>query len=325
MGFLYEGMNLGNIIALILFIGVLLLINEMTRKSKTLSIIVYCILPFVLAGLVVFGPLGSPTGNTWFGWVKVVSALTGVIGFMAIRYTKLGDKKFAWYFPLTILALNITEAVYREFQVFATYKTLVVDEGGVLVLGGPWNILNGIAGILTIVTLTGFVGIKVSKDRSRDMIWPDMTWMYVVGYTLWNYAYVYNCISTRSMYAGFGILIAAIIAEYFFKRGAWLQHRAQILSLYVMFSLSVDFQASSYFSILPTYSRGSLMTVSIVSFAFNVGVFAYMIYTMRKYKVNPYTQEIYSHTQAYKKTLKANNLEEKKENKKRRKDLPISS
>ncbi len=126
------------------------------------------------------------------------------------------------------------------------------------------------------------------------------------------------------MYAGFGILIAAIIEEYFFKRGAWLQHRAQILSLYVMFSLSVDFQASSYFSILPTYTRGGLMTVSIISFAFNLGVFAYMIYTMRKYKVNPYTQEIYTHTESYKKTLVANNLVVKKDNKKRRKNLPAS-
>ena len=40
-------------------------------------------------------------------------------------------------------------------------------------LGGPWNIINGIAGILNILTISGWVGIFVSKDRSRDMIWPD--------------------------------------------------------------------------------------------------------------------------------------------------------
>ncbi|HSR03564.1 MAG TPA: DUF5692 family protein [Proteiniclasticum sp.] len=308
MGFLYEGLNVESFLALIVFIGVFLLINEIARRSKLASIIVFCVLPVVLVVLVFYGPLGSPTGNTWFGWVKVVSALVGVYGFMLIRFTKLGDKKFAAYFPVAILSINIAEAVYREFQVYATYKTMVVDEGGILVLGGTWNILNGLAGILTIVTLTGFIGIRVSKDKSRDMIWPDMTWMYVIGYTLWNFAYVYNCISTRSMYAGFGILIAAIIAEYFFKRGAWLQHRAQILSLYAMFSLSVDFQAASYFNILPTYTEAGLMTLSVTSFVFNLGVFAYMLYTMKKHKMNPITQEIYAHTVSYKKTVIANSL-----------------
>ncbi len=310
MGFLYEGLELTSFIALVVFVGVLLFINEITRRSKTVSIIAFCILPIVLALMVFYGPLGSPTGKTWFGWVKVVSALIGVYGFMLIRFTKLGEKKFASFFPVAILSINIAEAVFREFQVYATYKTLIVDEGGIVVLGGTWNILNALAGILTIVTLTGFIGIKVSKDKSRDMIWPDMTWMYVVGYTLWNFAYVYNCISTRSMYAGFGILTAAIIAEYVFKRGAWLQHRAQILSLYAMFSLSVDFQASSYFNILPTYTETGLMTLSIVSFLFNLGVFVYMIYTMKKNHSNPLKQEIYIHTTAYKKTIVANNLQQ---------------
>ncbi len=308
MGFLYEGLNAASFFALLAFIAVFLFLNEISRRSKTVSIIMFCVLPVVLALGIFYGPLGSPTGRTWFGWVKVVSALIGVYGFMLIRFTKLGEKKFAAIFPAAILSINIAEAVYREFQVFATYKTLTVDAGGIMVMGGTWNILNAIAGILTILTLTGFVGIRVSKDKSRDMIWPDMTWMYVIGYTLWNYAYVYNCISTRSLYAGFGILIAAVIAEYMFKRGAWLQHRAQILSLYAMFSLSVDFQAASYFKVLPTYTESGLMTLSAVSFVFNAGVFAYMLYTMYKKKVNPVTQEIYDHTSSYKKTLTANSL-----------------
>lgn len=308
MGFLYEGMGLDGFLALAAFIGVFLFLNEIARRSKVMSVALFCALPVVLAGLVFYGPLGSPTGNTWFGWVKVVSALIGVYGFLLIRFTKLGEKKFAAYFPAAILSINIAEAVYREFQVYATYKTLTVDEGGILVLGGTWNILNALAGILTIVTLTGFVGIRVSKDRTRDMIWPDMTWMYVIGYTLWNFAYVYNCISARSLYAGFGILIAAIIAEYAFKRGAWLQHRAQILSLYAMFSLSVDFQAASYFKVLPTYTERALMALSVTSFVFNLGVFAYMLYTVRKRKSNPITQEIYGHTSSYQKTVLTNSL-----------------
>lgn len=308
MGFLFEGFNGSSLLAFALLMGGLLFLNEVTRRSKWVSILVFCVLPVALAIGVFYGPLGSPTGKTWFGWVKVVSALAGVYGFMLIRFTKLGHKKFAAYFPLAILSLNIAEAVYRELQVFSMYKTLSVDAGGVLVLGGVWNILNAIAGILTIVTLTGFIGIRVSKDKSRDMIWPDMTWMYIIGYTLWNFAYVYNCISTRSMYAGFGILSIAIVAEYVFKRGAWLQHRAQILSLYAMFSLSVDFQSASYFKILPVYSEQLLMGISLVSLLFNIGVFAYMMQSIIKYKRNPLKEELFTHTNAYKKNIKANNL-----------------
>jgi hypothetical protein len=308
VGVLFTGLTLRSFIAFILFVAVLLGVNEATRRSKILSILVYCILPVILAILVFMGVLGSPTGKTWFGWVKVVSALIGVYGFMLIRFTKLGEKKFAAIFPVTILSLNIAEAVYRELEVFVTYKVLEVDPGGIVILGGIWNILNAVAGILCIVTLTGFVGIKVSKDKSKDMVWPDMTWMYIIGYTLWNFAYVYNCISTRSMYAGFGILLAALIAEYVFKRGVWLQHRAQILSFYAMFSLSIDYQQSEYFQILPTYNESWLTTISIIAFIFNVGVFAYMVYTIIKNKKNPLKEEIYSHTSYYKKSILANNL-----------------
>ncbi len=308
MGFLYEGLNVQSFLALVVFIAAFLFLNEISRRSIKVSMLMYVLLPVLLAIGIFFGPLGSPTGKTWFGWVKVVSALIGVYGFLLIRFTKLGTKKFAAVFPAVILSINIAEAVFRELEIFVTYKTLTVDAGGIVVQGGPWNILNAIAGVFTIITLTGFVGIRVSKDKSRDMIWPDMTWPYVIGYTLWNYAYVYNCISTRSLYAGFGILTAAVIAEYFFKRGAWLQHRAQILSLYAMFSLSVDFQTASFFKVIPTYSTGALMSLSVLSFVFNLGVFFFMVYTVRQRKVNPIRQELYVHTDAYKKTLTANGL-----------------
>lgn len=308
MGFLFEGLTFSSVLAVVLLMGGFILLNELARRYKPVSILVFCVLPVVLAICVYLGLLGSPTGRTWFGWVKVVSALAGVYGFMWIRYTNGRSKKFAAYFPVSILALNIAEAVAREFEVFGTFKELTVDPAGVLIVGGTWNILNAIAGILCIVTLTGFVGIRVSKDKSKDMVWPDMTWMYIIGYTLWNFAYVYNCISTRSMYAGFGILLAALVAEYVFKRGVWLQHRAQILSLYAMFSLSVDYQSQAYFKILPIYDPSILMVISVISLAFNVFVFGCMVYTMVSKKRNPLKQEMYPHTKAYQKNLKANQL-----------------
>ncbi len=308
MGLFYESFTIWGILGVLFLTGLWIFINEVTRKSKKASIIAYCILPVVLAILVLTNVLGSPSGKTWFGWVKVISALIGVLGFMAIRFTNMGKTKFASIFPVSILAINIAEAVLKEFEVFRNFKVMAIDPAGIVVLAGPWNILNAIAGILCIVTLTGFVGITVSKDKSRDMIWPDMTWMYIIGYTLWNVAYVYNCLSTRSMYAGVSILGAALIAEFVFKQGAWLQHRAQILSLYAMFALSFDFHPSKFFNMVPTYNPNMWMTISVISFVFNLWVFAYMIYTMMKKKRNPLTQEIYAHTNYYKETIKENSL-----------------
>lgn len=305
---LFNGLTMESVLAFILFIAILLGVNEITRRSKVMSILTYCVLPAVLAVMVLLGVLGSPTGKTWFGWVKVVSALAGVWGFMAIRFTKLGERRFASLFPVTILSLNIAEAVYREFEVFATYQTLQVDAAGVIIQGGMWNILNGISGIICIVTLVGFSGIRVSKDKSRDMVWPDMTWMYIVAYTLWNYAYVLNCISTRSVYAGLGILIAALLAEFVFKKGVWLQHRAQILSFYAMFSLTVDYQSVSFFQVYPVYETWHLMGVSVAAFIFNIAFFGYMVYTIVVTKKNPLKEELYAHTAYHQRSLEVNNL-----------------
>lgn len=309
MGFLFEPLTLINLLGFIVFFAVIVFINELTRRSLKLSILVFVILPMLLAIGIYLGFLGSPTGKTWFAWIKVVSALAGVYGFLLIRFSKLGKGKFAYFFPVSIMTLNIVEAVYRELEVFATFKTLSFDAGGVMVLGGYWNILNAIAGILCIVTLTGFVGITASKDQSKDMIWPDMTWMYILGYTIWNFTYVYNCISNRSMYAGVGILGAALFAELVFKRGAWFQHRAQTLSVYVMFSLSFDFLKWPMMNIAPTYSLMALSTLGIASFGLNLLFFLVMIVTILKYKKNPLKEEIYSHTSYYKKTKLANNLD----------------
>ena len=42
MGIFYSNYALQSVLVLVVFIGVFLIINEVTRKSKTLSILVYC-------------------------------------------------------------------------------------------------------------------------------------------------------------------------------------------------------------------------------------------------------------------------------------------
>ena len=52
--------------------------------------------------------------------------------------------------------------------------------------GGWWNWVNGMAGIINIFCMTAWWGIYSSKDK-KDMLWPDMTWCYILAYDLWNF------------------------------------------------------------------------------------------------------------------------------------------
>ncbi len=62
-------------------------------------------------------------------------------------------------------------------------------EGEVIgVMGGPWNYMNAVAGILNIIAITGWFGIVIrketKKDKSKDMLWPDMLWFWIIAYDL---------------------------------------------------------------------------------------------------------------------------------------------
>lgn len=308
MGFFFEGYTLANILGLLALIAALVLLNELTRRSKALAVLTYCVLPVALVALIAAGVVGSPSSKTWFGVIKTYSALIGVIGFMLLRYTRLGKNRYALCFPVAILAINIIEAIYRDYEVFATFKTLTTDAAGLTLLGGPWNLMNALAGVFLLLTMTGWTAIRIANTKSRDMVWADQLWFWIIAYDLWNVAYCYNCIATRAMYAGVALLISCTVAEFFIKRGAWLQHRAQTLALFGMFSLAVDYQALPAFSITATYNPAAWTALSAVALAFNLGVFVYEVVCIVKTKRNPMKQELYTDLPAYQKNLSANGL-----------------
>ena len=308
MGFFFEGYTVATVLGFLALTAALVVLNELTRRSKVFSILMYCVLPVVLVVLIAMDVVGSPSSKTWFGVIKTYSALAGVIGFMLIRYTKLGNKKFAWYFPVAILGINILEAIYRDYEVFANFKTMTVDAAGIVQLGGPWNLMNALAGVFLLLTMTGWVGIKVANTKSRDMVWADQLWFWIIAYDLWNMAYCYNCISTRAMYAGFALLVSCTVAEFFIKRGIWLQHRAQTLALFGMFSLAVDYQAMPVFSITATYNPTAWTVLSALALIVNAAVFVYEVCVIVKTKRNPLKKEMFTHLPAYRKNLEANGL-----------------
>ena len=133
-------------------------------------------------------------------------------------------------------------------------------------LGGPWNIINGIAGLLNILTISGWVGIFVSKDRSRDMIWPDQLWFWIIAYDLWNFAYVYNCVSDHSFYAGAALLISCTLPLIFIKKGVWIQNRAYTLAAWMMFTMTFpSFVDTSIFAVQSSHNAKALFFLSLLN------------------------------------------------------------
>jgi len=262
----------------------------------------FIVLPIILTIAVWPTTAGSGTSvNDWFHWAKVYSALAGCIGFMAIRFIpQLQKNKYALFFPALILSINILEAVARDFEV-AGISGLI--EGQVLV-AGPWHVMNGIAGLLNIITLTGWMGITVAKTKSKDMLWPDQLWFWIIPYDLWNFAYTYNCIPDHSFYAGLALLLSCTIPAFFIKKGAWLQHRAQTLAIWCMFAMTVpSFIDTSAFAVKSSHNPDALFLVSFLALASNIALVVYEVYRIIKTKKNPLKEELYADLGSYAKVL----------------------
>lgn len=321
--------------------------NEVTRRFKWLGFAAFVVLPTVLT-IIWLTALKETAYMDWFHLAKVYSSTAGCIGFWCIRHLegtnkktgkkwKLSEKKWALVFPPLILAINIAEAVTRDFQVGMQYSNGVVECLNNQVqyyMGGSWNTMNAIAGILNIITITGWFGIRVrkqtAKDGSKDMLWPDMLWFWIIAYDLWNFAYTYNCLPGHSWYCGLALLIAPTLCAFTVGKGAWLQHRAHTLALWCMFAQTfpsfldeglfavdsvsaaqlkslaaeqgIQLTNGNVFQIANTAGVNTtpMFIISLIALLSNVALFIYMIYKVVKTKRNPYKAELYTDLKAYK-------------------------
>ena len=93
-----------------------------------------------------------------------------------MRYIPNATKhKWVICFPPLILAINICEAVFRDFEAYSFHAFAGEKINNLRVMSGPWNIMNGIAGILNILLICGWTGIYISKEKSKDMMYRIWT------------------------------------------------------------------------------------------------------------------------------------------------------
>ena len=326
----------------IAMIGVLLgliLLNEFSRRSKFGGIFMFFAVPLALTAYFVAIQIGAASGaewalknqtyvymNGWFHYAKIYAALAGCIGFMMIKYG-WGIGKQHWFkcFPFVIVAINILIAVASDFETaYKGWYHWFLSNEDVWLYGGWHNVMNGLAGIINIFCMTAWWSVYASKDKT-DMLWPDMTWVYIVVYDVWNFAYTYNCLPTPSWFCGIALLLAPTIAAIFWNRGGWIQNRAFTLAIWCMFAqvfplFQVTFSdgtAASRWATLPKlYADGTLngiaegtsvnadptaMTiVSALALVVNVAALAYIIYQSRKRHINPYKQDVFVDQKYYK-------------------------
>ncbi len=235
----------------------LMLLNEICRHYKYSNYLFWFILPIALI------PLFASYGVTyWFKWVKLYSVVGAAALFTLIRFTRIGDYKWARFGAAAFLALNIAEAVTQDFS-----------------MGNLPNILNAIGGILSIITLAGWMHIQADNSKQRDMIWPAMTTFWIIAYDIWNIVFVYlNFPGSATAQAM--VLIAATLPSLFIKKGTWLQARAFTLAGSFMYYFCCPFMYES--NVVPLPRNDELMLLAgLASFVAN-GAYAYLFFRKSK-------------------------------------------
>ena len=250
------------IIHWVLILFVLILLNETFRRSKWATIIFFVALPLVLTPLV-----WSQHGVTyWFKWAKIYSVVFAVIWFTLIRYTKIGKYNWVKLIVALFLAVNIAEAVSQDFT-----------------MGYLPNILNGIAGVFSIITLFyGWKQIGPDNSKHKDMIWPAMTIFWIIAYDIWNIVYVYlNFPGSTS--AQFMVILACTIPALFIKKGTWLQARAFTLAAWFMYYFTVP-RFTEQMELLVPRSYNLMLGVAIISITANLLYFFVFLKMIKKKK-----------------------------------------
>lgn len=310
----------------------LILVNEFARRSKFGGVVTFMVVPSLLTAYFVALQIGASRGvpwmvanqttmymNGWFHYAKLYAALAGCLGFMMIKYGwGIGTRRWFKPFPFAIVAVNILIAVASDFEsAVKGWNCWWLTSEGVWQYGGWHNVMNGAAGLLNIFCMTAWWSVGPSKD-GKDMLWPDMTWVYIVVYDIWNFTYTYNCLPTHSWYCGLALLAAPTVAAFFWNRGGWIQNRAFTLAVWCMFAqvfplFLVTFADGTQcypWAVLPaTYADGTLngiveggsanvnpvpmLVLSAASLALNACALAYIVCQSWRRRINPYRDEVF--------------------------------
>ncbi len=332
MLFQIYGENAGwQLLGWVLVFAALILANEFARRTKLGGITMFLIIPAALTVYFIVIAVSAAGGaewalkndtyvhmNSWFHYAKLYAATIGCIGFLMIqREWGIGKKKWFKAWPFVIVGINILIAVASDFESAIRGTQAMAQFGdhwwlsseGVWLYGGWWNWVNGIAGLLNILCMTAWWSVYPSKKRD-NMIWPDMTWCFILAYDVWNFEYTYLNLPTHAWYCGLALLLAPTFANAFWNKGAWIQNRANTLAIWCMFAQVFPlFQDQGRFAVItrlytdgvmdkavrPTSADPTMQgVVAIAALVINVLVLTAIIKRSVEQKKNPYKSDVFT-------------------------------
>ena len=203
---MYEAVSIAGLTA------IYLVYQECGRRCKLKAV-------WLVSGLVpaVLAPIWAWANDLdGFWWLKLCSVFVGICWAAWLRFTYAGRIAMFRSVVPWILVINISEA-------------MMVD----LLHAGIEHLLNAGAAMILILSIPMCESrVRVEDASGFHDLHFDLPRSWIVGYTLWNWSFVYL---NYPAYAGhhLAVLLAALIVGWFNPK-LWLQTRAATLGLIIL-------------------------------------------------------------------------------------------
>ncbi|MDO5746297.1 MAG: DUF5692 family protein [Actinomycetaceae bacterium] len=214
-------------------------------------------------------------------------------------------------------ARGVTEALHSSewYQaVAANFKAhhVGIDPAtGFRTIGGVWNLLTALAGVLNCITITGIGKIFITspgKLKVRGLIWVDMVWPWIIAYDLWNHSFLYNSLADYTWYCTFALLLACTIPAFWWAKGQWIWFRCFTLMFWIAFynwfpTISTP---PGYMHNFATMDPRANWVWSVLALVWNVVLFGYWIYIAIAKRRNPIVNCIFFELKSFRTIVRAN-------------------
>ena len=186
-----------------------------------------------------------------FRWVKNYTLVLTIWIFWTARHTSL--TKYVWmrFLCAAILGLNIFEACKVDF-----------------LTGYLPNMLNGAAGILSILAMTRWMGIGPNSRPTKDLIWAGQPHLWIICYDIWNIAFSYlnfNEYTSNSIALN---VVATLLALWI--AGTWVSTRGVTLGVFYLYLFTFNLFVMEKSFVPVPISNTSALTVATISFVTNL-------------------------------------------------------
>jgi len=262
------------IIYLLALFVLLLLVDELARRSATAAWTLFLILPLV------FSPFwGSAPDFDTFAHIKLYTILLTACWGNALRFTPAGRSRVGLRLFAVMGAVNILEAVVKDAL------------GAML----P-HYLNSAAGMLVLVTLFAEGPVLDTAGLLHDLRWRSLTWPWIIAYAVWNWCFVYL---NYPVVAGASIAtLGAALLIGFIDRDRVAQTRlytlaAMMILLFAFPSICLVRTSTAHWAC----PMGELLA-SAISLGGAVGYTAWLVGTRRALRRGPRMPEVRFHPHA---------------------------